>query len=293
MKLCTACGSSYASSLASCQQCGFVPVIANGFTAYAPESAYESEGFKPEYFEELARLEAGNFWFVSRSRLILWLLKKYCGEFGSLLEIGCGTGYVLSGISEEFDAASLYGSELLLEGLPFAAARVPSATFMQMDARRIPFIGEYDVIGAFDVLEHIADDERVLAQVYAALKPGGTLILTVPQHPWLWSSADEYACHVRRYRAGELERKLVAADFEVTRSTSFLFSLLPLMLVSRLVKGKTLDEDYDATTEFSLAPWLNRLLTGVLVVEYWITRIGINLPAGGSRVVVARKPGVG
>jgi SAM-dependent methyltransferase len=59
------------------------------------------------------------------------------------------------------------------------------AVLFQMDARKIPFESEFDVIGAFDVLEHIEEDEKALAQIFHAVLPGGGLILTVPQHRFL------------------------------------------------------------------------------------------------------------
>ena len=80
-----------------------------------------------------------------------------------------------------------------------------------MDARNIPFESEFDVIGAFDVLEHINEDTEVLAQIYTALKAEGLMLISVPQHPWLWSSLDEYACHVRRYTALDIQQKIEAA----------------------------------------------------------------------------------
>ena len=56
-------------------------------------------GFKHHYFKELAELEAGNFWFRARNKLILWALNKYSQELQSFLEIGCGTGFVISAVS--------------------------------------------------------------------------------------------------------------------------------------------------------------------------------------------------
>jgi len=67
----------------------------------------------------------------------------------------------------------LAGSEIFSAGLAFVAMRVPSAAFYQMDARNIPFRDEFDIIGAFDVLEHIEDDVAVIDQVAKALRPGG------------------------------------------------------------------------------------------------------------------------
>ena len=117
-------------------------------------------------------------------------------------------------------------------------------------------VGVFDLTGAFDVIEHIADDEAVLRGLRAAAQAGGGTIITVPQHPWLWSRADEVAHHERRYRRGELEMKLRRNAFEVLFSSSFTTLLLPLMAVSRLKgRGKKPDEDI---YEFRLKPALNR-----------------------------------
>jgi SAM-dependent methyltransferase len=169
MKRCLACNTLYVSSLADCPSCGFKPLLMDGFYAYAPDLAHGGGGFKSSYFSDLARLEEANFWFQSRNQLILWALEEYCQNFQSFLEIGCGTGYVLSGVSKLFPHSTLQGSEIFIAGLGFAAARLPAVSLMQMDARDIPFQEEFDVIGAFDVLEHIEEDECVLAQVHAAL----------------------------------------------------------------------------------------------------------------------------
>ena len=88
------------------------------------------------------------------------------------LEIGCGTGYLLSGIAAAYLKAKVTGSEIFCVGLPYAASRVEMAELLQMDARQIPYVDEYGVIGAFDVLEHIDEDETVLSGMYRALRPG-------------------------------------------------------------------------------------------------------------------------
>ena len=289
MKRCLSCQSQHDASMTICPSCGFKPVLVDGFESYAPDFAHGGGGFKSSYFSDLARLEEANFWFRSRNRLILWALDKYCPNFQSVLEIGCGTGYVLSGISKQFPRAKLHGSEIFLAGLGFAAERLPSANFMQMDARNIPFEEEFDVVGAFDVLEHIEEDEQTLAQLHAALKPQGVLLLTVPQHAWLWSPIDEYACHVRRYAASELHRKIERAGFQIVRSTSFVTILLPAMMLSRFFQKPVSDEKFDATEELRIPPWLNALFGKLLGVELALIKNGIDLPVGGSRLVVAKK----
>ncbi len=289
MKRCLACGAIYASLRRNCTVCEHGPELINGFDAYAPDLAYEGGGFKSDYFSELASLEEANFWFRSRNQLILWAIEKYAPNFQSLLEIGCGTAYVLSGVSQKFPDSTLSGSEIFLAGLDFAAERLPAVKFMQMDARAIPFENEFDVIGAFDVVEHIKEDERVLSQIHASLKPEGLVLLTVPQHEWLWSAADDYACHERRYVAADIHMKIKTAGFQLLRSTSFVTALLPAMMISRFLQRRTSIENFDASAELKISPWLNHLFWRVLATERILIQKGLNFPVGGSRLIVAKK----
>ena len=272
-----------------CAACGSELRTIEGITCYAPELLDSASGFRSDYFAELFRLESGNFWFIARNKLILQVLSRYCKDFESYLEIGCGTGYVLSAISEKFPCARIVGSEIFIAGLEFASQRIPSATLLQMDARRTPFVAEYELVGAFDVLEHIEEDVAVMDQVHQALKPGGHFLITVPQHNWLWSPVDEYAQHVRRYSRKDLHHKIEAAGFEIVISTSFVTSLLPAMWLSRLAASRSKPDDFDPMTEFNISPLLNRVLTGLLKTEAALIGAGLRLPIGGSRLVLARK----
>jgi SAM-dependent methyltransferase len=222
--------------------------------------------------------------------LILWALKKTFPDLQNYLEIGCGTGYVLRGIAQEYPEAKLVGSEVFSAGLPYAASRVDRAELLQMDARAIPYVEEFSLIGAFDVIEHITEDEAVLTAMWRALRPGGGVAITVPQHPWLWSAADDYACHVRRYKVGELREKLGRAGFNIVFDTSFVSLLLPAMLLSRLSKRGASVKD-DSSVELDLAPWLNNSFEKIMNVEHRLIRGGIRFPLGGSRLVIATKEG--
>lgn len=288
MKACLKCEHVFSSSGWTCPSCGHEPVQMNGIEAHAPELANGGGGFKSEYFEELTRLETANFWFRARNKLIAWALHTYKANAQNFLEVGCGTGFVLSGIAKSNSSIELSGSEIFLAGLSHAADRIPSAHFMQMDARHVPFVNEFDSIGAFDVLEHIEEDEAVLAQLQRALSPGGILLLTVPQHPWLWSASDEYACHVRRYTRLEIETKVAKSGFEVLRSTSFVTTLLPAMMLSRALQ-KRQKETFDPAAEFTKSAVLNQAFYGLMALELAGIKLGIDYPAGGSRLIVARK----
>jgi len=292
MKICDACGATYDADSWQCIKCLKVPTMINNFPAFSPDLAVSNSGFKNEFFGKLAMAEAGSFWFQSRNRLITWSLKKYFSSMCNFFEIGCGTAFVLSGIKKCFPRTILFGSDIFSSSLSYARERLPNVTLFQMDARTIPFRDEFDVIGAFDVLEHIEEDGLVLSQMHQALRSNGGIILTVPQHKFLWSKEDERACHVRRYTRNELQCKVEAAGFKVLRMTSFVSLLLPMMFFSRLMKQKNDATEEDALNEMKLPKLINYLFYNVMKFELILIKCGINFSfGGGSLLLIARKIG--
>lgn len=288
MKICLRCQAALGEDGWRCGACSFEPQLIAGFPAFAPELAASNEGYDAAYFSELYALEARNYWFRARNVLLSWALRKYFPGARSFLEIGCGTGFVLGGIAGAMPQLAMHASEISSRALPYAAGRVPRAEFFQMDARAIPYVEHFDIIGLFDVLEHIEDDARVLAQAHRALRHGGGLIITVPQHGFLWSQYDEHAHHVRRYGARELRARLLQAGFRIVMMTSFVSLLLPLMMASRFMR-RAPRADYDVLAELRVNRVTNFLLETVLALERALIAIGVRFPAGGSLLLIARR----
>ena len=283
MKRCLSCACAFEAASWHCPACSWQPALIDGRPAFAVELAEQNSGFSAAYFAHLAELECGHFWFESRNELLVWALSKYFAGMRSILEIGCGTGFVLTGVGKRFPHVRLAGSEVFREGLAFAASRMPGTELLQMDAREIPFIAEFDVIGAFDVLEHIEEDQEVLRQMYAAVKPGGGIILTVPQHPRLWSWVDDYSYHKRRYTRAELTDKVRAAGFRLVWTTSFITLLLPVLMISRYRRKRYTE------AEVRVGARLNGILTTVLSLERLLIEKGISLPAGSSLLLIGKR----
>ena len=251
-----------------------------------PDGTQSRGGYPADAFARHAALQSGNYWFESRSALIIWAVQRYFPTARSFLDVGCGTGFVLSGLHEAFPEMRLAGTDFLDEGLAFARRRVPAADFHLGDAQNLGVEGPFDVVGAFDVLEHIDDDLTVLRRMHAVTRPRGGLLISVPQHRWLWSSADDQAQHVRRYTRGELVDRVTAAGFTVVRTTSFVSLLLPLMAISRWRDARKTRGP--AASELYVSPPVNAALGTVLTAERALIRAGISLPAGGSLLLVAR-----
>lgn len=248
-----------------------------------------NDGYDAELFAVLEQLEPRSFWFRARNELILWALQAYFPRARDLLDIGCGTGFVLAAVRRARPELAVVGAELFPSGLEVARRRLPDVPLLRLDARNALLESAFDVVAALDVLEHIREDEQVLRRVARALRPGGGVLLTVPQHPWLWSAADTFAQHERRYRRAELIAKVERAGLRVVRVSSFVSFLLPLLVLSRL-RGARDDESYEFEREFRLPRVLDRAFEHVLAAERHLIARGISFPAGGSLLMVARKP---
>jgi SAM-dependent methyltransferase len=286
MRRCVQCGERFHDFTWCCPACGFAPIRLEGTLSFCQPNGVD--GFDPEAFNRLVELEHASFWFRARSRLIQWALQRYFPNVRRLLEIGCGTGFVLEGLRDAFPSLSLAGGELHAAGLSHASTRVPTAELLQFDARNIPFADEFDVVGAFDVLEHIETDEQVLREMRTALKPGGGIVVTVPQHAWLWSATDEYAEHKRRYSRSELLSKITVAGFVVLRATSFVSLLLPAMVAMRL-RTQLSKRPFDPDQEHAMARRGTTALEQIIDLERSLISRGIDLPLGGSLLVVATR----
>jgi SAM-dependent methyltransferase len=241
--------------------------------------------FDPDAFDRLALDEPGHFWFEERRRLIAWAVERYFPAAQSFCDIGCGTGFVLEGLARAQPHLKLTGIDPYLQGLAHAAKRLPGVDLRQGDVLAASSLGPFDVVGCFDVLEHIPDDQRAVKELAGALRPGGGLILTVPQHPRLWSAADEIGHHQRRYtRAGLLDR-LEAGGMVCRRVTSFVSFLLPVLLARRragLTRNAALAELHPSGSANMLGSLLLRL-------ERVLIGKGVSFPFGGSLLVVATK----
>ncbi len=288
MKKCLSCSHHFESESWVCPRCNAVPAMSDGFMVFSPELAHENSGFSSGYFETLAKLEKDSFWFRARNRLILWALHNYFPNARNFVEIGCGTGYVITGVRNGFPEMRVSGSEIFLAGLPYARQRLPDVSFYQMDARAIPFFEEFDVIGAFDVLEHIEEDRDVLKEMFNTVRPGGGIVLTVPQHMWLWSQIDDASFHKRRYGRKDFVQEIESAGFRIRKVTSFVSLLLPLMALARMrYLLPSQKENYHL--EFKLGNWMNRILESVMALELSLIRSGIGFRLGGSLFVIATK----
>jgi SAM-dependent methyltransferase len=252
-------------------------------------------GYNPTCFDEVAAVEEEHFWFRARTQVISGLAKQITAELPPgfrVLEVGCGTGNILRALQDACPAGNITGVDYYAEGLRHASGR-SSANLLQGDIRALPFRRDFDLVGAFDVLEHLPDDVSVLRCLHALLKPGGALLVTVPAHPSLWSYFDEYSKHCRRYTASELGTKVEEAGFRVEYLTEYMTALLPLVWLGRKAASLKPSGGADSArrrsaNDLRVVPVINGALSWLCGQEARFLRARRQMPFGTSLVTIAR-----
>jgi SAM-dependent methyltransferase len=228
--------------------------------------------------------EETHWWFRGRRRVI-WALLGRAGlpDRPRLLDAGCGTGRNLvefgvlgpaRGIDPSEQAVAFcrkrgldHVSRARIEELPFEAA-------------------SFDLLLACDVIEHVPDDARALAELRRVAAPGARLLLTVPAYAWLWSTHDVFMHHHRRYTLRDLRARTRAAGWEPVVDTYFMTVVLPAVAAIRLT-GKALHRGPVSDIR-PTHPALNRVLETAVGAEVSAIARGARLPAGVSIGMVCR-----
>ena len=235
----------------------------------------------------LYEVEESHWWYIGRRRIIASFIKEICRHFPGrrtrILDVGCGTGANLVMLSQFGDAE---GVDISPDALAFCRERGLRNVKLGA-AEQLPFAdGSFDIVTAFDVVEHMDDDVAGLREMRRVLQPNGRLLLFVPTFMFLWGVQDEVSNHRRRYRLPELRRVVREAGFEVERTTyANITFFAPILLVRKLMRLTGLR----TATENSInVPALNGVLGRVLGFESKLLP-HLNFPFGVSGLCVARR----
>ena len=240
----------------------------------------------PAVYANMAAVQDRHWWYVGRRRILASEIARLTTPKGaSILDAGCGPGANLAMLSQ-FGAVS--GMELD----PGARAHASAMGYDVVDGRLpgAPFDdASFDLVGAFDVIEHIEDDAGAVGDLARLLRPGGRLIATVPAHPWLWSAHDVKHHHFRRYREADFLHLFAAAGLVPIRRSHINAALFPAAAIVRLLRNAIQGQGKGKADDAMPPAPLNALLSAVFGAEASILRLS-PLPFGLSLLVVAEKP---
>lgn len=228
------------------------------------------------------------WWYRVRSQLLQTILRRYVEDPARVLDVGSADGPSVSWLAAREIKVAL---DIDPRGLEAGSGVCGSAM-------QLPFPdATFEVVSAFDVIEHCEPEDVVVAELARVLVPGGRLLLSVPAYQWAWSDFDEENGHHRRYTRTRAVAAVEAEGLEVVRASYAFAATFPLFAVERATRrfkqavrrhGRQRPADVVAVPEVSrvadrLLTWLGGLDDGVLRRH--------DLPFGSSVVVAARKPG--
>lgn len=241
---------------------------------------------KEHTYPIMFRIEQSHWWYTGRRKILANFVADICRRVTDrrprILDVGCGTGANLLMLSQYGDAE---GVDISNDALAFCRER--GLDQVKLGAgEELPYDdGTFDLVTAFDVVEHMDDDLAGLREMRRVLRPGGRVLLFVPAFMFLWGVQDDVSNHRRRYRLPELKRVLEQAGFEVERTTyANITFFLPILLVRQLMRVTGIKAESENNIN---VPALNGVLGRLLGAESWILK-RMNIPFGVSGLCVAK-----
>lgn len=235
-------------------------------------------------YDRMAEHDSTHWWYVARRDILADFIAREVNppKGARILEIGCGTGHNLPmlGAFGEVDA---------IEIDPAARDIASKRLGKEVGSSPLPELtgvadGQYDMIAVLDVVEHIEDDVAALEAMAKRLKPGGTILITVPAHQWMWSAHDVVNHHKRRYSKATLTAALERAGLKWRKLGYFNSLLFPAAVAARLAGKLTGKDDSDDSPP---AKPLNAIFEKIFGLERHL--VGrMPLPPGLSLIVLAQ-----
>jgi len=236
----------------------------------------------PKTYRQWERIQETNWWFGARRDLMVYFIPRGADKKlrPGILDVGCGSGGNLLLFSKIGKAVGIDNSETAVsvckkKGLE---AILGTATSLKFRANY------FDVVVLADILEHLDNPQKAVAESFRVLKRGGTLIATVPAYNWLYSYHDLANGHKKRYSKNEL-MELFGGRYIQRISYLFSFALLPVIIM-RSLNQITAKKEVD---DSSVPPVINGLLSSLSKIELDLIKKGVSLPMGTSIFCVVRK----
>lgn len=236
-------------------------------------------------FEQMAMVEKNHWWFSSKRKLFIKLLKKNLKEKNPLIaDVGCGTGEMICSIKEiGFFPLGFDENQTAIDYCKEKELLVYKENFFEKKQEII-----FDVVFLLDVLEHIENDKDAINILFSRLKPSGFLFLNVPAFQFLYSNHDRVMGHYRRYIVKETRKLLERAGFEIVQIGYWNFFLFTPITIYRTI-GRFLKIKSKNSEVGKVFYPINFLLKILLKIELFLISKGISFPIGTSIYCIAQK----
>lgn len=233
-----------------------------------------------KYYEKYFYLEREHWWFKARNLILETHISSLIKNKNiKILNVGAGTGYTSVMLSKFGDVKSIEYNKKCCE----IVSKKTNLVVEQGDIRNINYDSNtFDLVTAFDVIEHIDDDVKAIQEIYRVTKKNGLIITSVPAFNFLWSDHDEINHHYRRYTKKSFNILFVNLKLEQKYCTYFNFFLFPLIFLirifSRIKKKKVIKSDFENYNSSSI----DKILFKIFSSEAFFLKNNINLPFGVS-----------
>ncbi|MHB2017552.1 MAG: class I SAM-dependent methyltransferase [Candidatus Xenobia bacterium] len=236
-------------------------------------------------YDRIFAIEHDLWWYRGRRMICRALLARHLPPDGTrhVLDVGCGTGYNMTMLA---DWGQVHGIDMAPEALDYCRQRGMQRV-SQGEATALPCAdASFDLVTAFDLIEHVEDDHGALREFHRVLRPGGYLLVYTPGLPFMYSEHDRIVHHHRRYWKGELLARMRSAGFQVVHSSYVNMLVLPAVFLVQLLLRFAPRRPH---VEMALPPApINAALTAVAQLEMPVV-LGPGLPIGLSLVALARR----
>lgn len=247
-----------------------------------------------EHQQRYYELGRSYWWLAGKYRIIADAVERRfrppAGASGParIIDLGCGPGNLLDYLAPH---GAVFGSDFSQDALRFCAGRGYRRLF-RADFHSLPLRdASFDLVTCIDVLEHLNDDRRAIAELVRILRPGGTLVVSVPAFMFLWGDHDTMYGHQRRYTTAEVRERFEAAGLRVHKLSYFEPAFLPPLFVYRNLKKRfSRGDGLEQRDDFVRLPGVvNAALRWLIAAERFPLRY-LDFPFGVTLLAVATRP---
>lgn len=245
--------------------------------------------------ENLEEHTKNHFIDIYNRKIVLKAINNKINKNSVIIDIGCSSGYMLEDIIKNFTfLKNIFGADFFSAGLIHCHKRLPEIPLFQLDILNCQFEDNiFDIITCLNVLEHIDDDLLALKNIHRILKPGGTVVITVPMGANLYDLYDEVHLHKRRYTIKELKDKINNAGFKIIKLNFFGFFIYPAFyIIKKINKIKydklSLEKKKEITFKQITKTERSKIMEMLCGIEYSLGKI-LRYPFGIRGYIIASK----